>query len=99
MKEYVSITIIVILLVVNLIAFIMYGVDKMKAKKDSYRISETMLILITVLGGSVGALMAMTVFRHKTQHKKFTLGVPSILLLQIIAAVSGYVYYLMQLQV
>lgn len=97
MKEYASVTVIVILLVVNLIAFIMYGIDKMKAKKESYRISEAMLMLMAALGGSVGALMAMTVFRHKTQHKKFTLGVPGILLLQIIASVAAYVYYLINI--
>lgn len=97
MKEYISITIIVVLLIVNLIAFIMYAIDKSKAKRDEYRISEAMLLLIAALGGSVGAMMAMTVFRHKTQHKKFTLGVPGILLVQIIAAVAGYIYYLMNI--
>ncbi len=75
----------------------MYAIDKSKAKRDEYRISEAMLLLIAALGGSVGAMMAMTVFRHKTQHKKFTLGVPGILLVQIIAAVAGYIYYLMNI--
>lgn len=94
MKEYVSVMVIVILLMINLIAFIMYGLDKMKAKKDAYRISEAMLIFIAAIGGSVGAMMGMTVFRHKTQHKKFTLGVPAILLVQIILGVGLYVYQL-----
>lgn len=97
MKEYISITIVVILLVVNFIAFIMYGIDKRKAKKEAYRISEAMLLLIAGLGGSIGALMAMTVFRHKTQHKSFTLGVPGMLLAQIILAVGLYIHYLMNL--
>lgn len=95
MKEYVSIAVIVVLVIVNLVAFIMYGIDKSKAKRDEYRISEAMLLLIAGIGGSVGALMGMSVFRHKTQHKKFTLGVPGILFVQIVLAIAGYVYYLM----
>lgn len=97
MTAYISVMIIAVLVVVNLIAFIMYGIDKMKAKRDAFRISEAMLILIAALGGSVGAMMAMTVFRHKTQHKKFTLGVPLILLVQLVLAIGGYIYYLMNM--
>lgn len=97
MKEYITITVIVILLVINIVAFIMYTLDKMKAKRDGYRISEMMLLFIAFIGGSIGALMAMTMFRHKTQHKKFTWGVPGILFAQIMIGIVTYVCYLMNL--
>ncbi|MBO5720032.1 MAG: DUF1294 domain-containing protein [Bacteroidales bacterium] len=69
--------------VVNLIAFILFAVDKYKSKKSKWRISERTLIVISLIGGSVGALLAMKKFHHKTKHKKFTIGVPLILVAQI----------------
>jgi uncharacterized membrane protein YsdA (DUF1294 family) len=77
----------VYLFVVNLIAFILFAVDKYKSKKSKWRISERTLIGIALIGGSVGALMSMKAFRHKTKHKKFTIGVPLILVAQIVLAV------------
>lgn len=61
-------------------------VDKVKAKKNRWRISERTLMLSAALGGSVGALLGMYTFRHKTKHIKFTLGVPAILLAQLALA-------------
>ena len=78
------------LLIVNLIAFIMYGVDKFKAKHDMWRISENMLIGLAAIGGAVGAFVGMQIFRHKTKHLKFVIGVPVILILWIV----GIVYLL-----
>ena len=75
------------LLFINVVAFIVYGVDKWKACLGRWRTSEKMLLLLAVVGGSIGALCAMQVCHHKTQHKKFRFGVPMILLLQIAAAV------------
>ncbi|MFI3209137.1 MAG: DUF1294 domain-containing protein [Eubacteriales bacterium] len=72
------------LVIVNVIAFAMYGIDKRKAIKHQYRIPEKQLILIAVLGGSVGAYVGMKTFRHKTKHVKFTLGVPAILIAQVL---------------
>lgn len=72
------------LTVVNIIAFIAYGVDKRKARKNQWRIPEKNLLFLAVIGGSVGALAGMYIFHHKTLHKKFTVGVPVILVLQII---------------
>lgn len=69
---------------VNIIAFIVYGVDKWKARKNRWRIPEKKLLFLAIIGGSVGALAGMYIFHHKTQHKKFTIGVPVILILQII---------------
>ena len=71
------------LLAINAVAFIMYGIDKYKAKKAKWRISEAPLLLLAVLGGSIGAWMGMKVWHHKTMHKKFKYGIPAILLIQI----------------
>ena len=60
-----------------------YGIDKWKAKQGSLRISEATLLILAVIGGCIGALLGMKVWRHKTQHKKFKYGLPLILLAQI----------------
>ena len=75
------------LLAINLLTFVTYGVDKWKARHNRWRIPEATLLLLAALGGSIGALLAMRVFRHKTLHRKFRYGVPAILLVQITAAV------------
>lgn len=71
------------LLAINAVAFIVYGIDKYKAKKAKWRIPEATLLLLAVLGGSIGAWMGMKVWHHKTMHKKFKYGIPVILLIQI----------------
>ena len=71
------------LLAINAVAFIVYGIDKYKAKKAKWRISEATLLLLAILGGSIGAWMGMKVWHHKTMHKKFKYGIPAILLIQI----------------
>ena len=71
------------LLAINAVAFIVYGIDKYKAKKAKWRIPEATLLLLAVLGGSIGAWMGMKVWHHKTKHKKFKYGIPAILLIQI----------------
>ena len=75
------------LLLINAAAFVLMLVDKIKAKKNRWRIPERTLIGSAVLGGSIGALVGMYTFRHKTRHLKFTLGVPAILIAQIALAV------------
>jgi uncharacterized membrane protein YsdA (DUF1294 family) len=72
-----------LLLVLNVVTFCVYGIDKWKARHHRWRISEATLLVLAAVGGSVGALLGMQVFRHKTQHLKFKYGVPAILLLQI----------------
>lgn len=67
---------------INLIAFIIYGVDKWKARRNKWRIPEATLLGLAVIGGSVGALVGMFVFHHKTHHMKFKFGVPLILAVQ-----------------
>ena len=71
------------LIAINVITFIVYGIDKWKTKNDMWRIPESTLLVMAALGGSIGAWMAIQTFRHKTQHWKFNIGVPVILLLQI----------------
>lgn len=71
------------LILMNLIAFALYGIDKRRAKQGAWRISEYTLLLVALLGGSLGALLGMRYFRHKTRHRKFRYGVPLILLLQL----------------
>ena len=69
---------------VNLAAFVLYGIDKYRAKRGRWRIPEATLILIAVIGGSIGALGGMYLFRHKTRKPKFTVGVPVILAMQVL---------------
>jgi len=75
------------LLAVNAVTFIVYGIDKYKAKHAKWRISEATLLLLAVLGGSIGAWCGMKVWHHKTMHKKFKYGVPIIFILQVALAV------------
>ena len=76
----------VYLLVINLAAFLMMGLDKLRAKHDRWRIPEKALFLSALLGGSLGSILGMQVFRHKTQHWYFRLGMPMILILQLALA-------------
>ena len=76
-----------IFLTLNLLTFIIYGIDKFKAKKSKWRIPESTLLLLAVFGGSIGAWLGLQVWRHKTQHKKFYIGIPMILTLQVIATI------------
>ena len=75
------------LLLINAVAFFLMLADKRKAMKNLWRIPEATLMMSAVLGGSVGALAGMNMFRHKTKHLKFTLGIPAILIAQIVLAV------------
>ena len=71
------------LLVINAATFIIYGIDKDKAKKAKWRISEATLLTMAAVVGSIGAWLGMKAWHHKTQHRKFKYGVPIILLIQI----------------
>ena len=89
-------TIVYILICINIVTFVVYGIDKWrstsgrllptgrkKAKQGSWRISEVTLLTLAIIGGSIGALLGMQVWHHKTMHKKFKYGLPLILLAQI----------------
>ena len=75
------------LLIINAAGFLLMLVDKWKAKKNRWRVRESTLLLVAALGGSVGSLAGMYLFRHKTQHLKFTLGIPLILAAQCFVVV------------
>ena len=76
--------VIVYLVIINVVTFFMYGIDKWKAKKSKWRIREAALLGLAVLGGSIGAWSGMKVWHHKTLHKKFRFGVPAIIIIQLL---------------
>ena len=71
------------LVIINIIAFIVYGIDKLKAKRGKWRIPEATLLFLTIIGGSIGAWCGVKVWHHKTLHKKFRYGIPLIIAIQI----------------
>lgn len=75
--------VLIYLAVINVVAFILYGIDKFKAKQSKWRISEVSLLGLAVIGGSIGAWIGMAVWHHKTLHKKFKYGIPLIVVIQI----------------
>jgi len=78
------------LIVINVLTFFVYGIDKYKAKRALWRIRETALLGLAVLGGSIGAWMGMKVWHHKTMHKKFKYGIPLILIVQIVIVLMAF---------
>ena len=77
-------------IVINLIGFIVMGMDKRRAKKHAFRIPEATLFTIAIIGGSIGSIIGMRYFHHKTRHWYFVYGMPFILLLQIVLIVFIY---------
>ena len=75
------------LLAINALSFILFGLDKYKAKKGKWRISEATLLMMAVIGGSIGAWTGMRLWHHKTMHKKFKYGIPVIIIFQVALAV------------
>ena len=72
------------LIFINIITFMVYGIDKLKAKKGKWRIPESTLLLLASVGGSIGAWCGVKVWHHKTMHKKFRYGIPLIMTIQIV---------------
>jgi len=83
--------VLIYLAVINMVTFFMYGIDKWKAKKSKWRIPEATLLIMAVVGGSIGAWLGMKVWHHKTLHKKFKYGVPAIIIVQL--ALIDYILY------
>lgn len=81
--EAMEIYILYYLAAINVITFVVYGIDKLKAKKGKWRIPEATLLLLAIVGGSIGAWCGMKVWHHKTMHKKFKYGIPLIIAVQI----------------
>ena len=84
MNETIRNTIFVYLLIMNLIGFLLMGIDKNKAKKQTWRVSEKALFLASLIGGSLGTWLGMYVFRHKTKHWYFVIFMPLILIIHIV---------------
>ena len=82
-----------VLLVGSLISFVLYGIDKAKAKKKAWRIPEKVLLGFSFLGGALGGSIAMALFRHKTKHPQFAIGIPVMLAVHILVAVFVYIKF------
>ena len=78
------------LITINIITFFIYGIDKLKAKKGKWRMPESTLLLLAIIGGSIGAWLGIKVWHHKTLHKKFKCGIPLIVIVQI--AIAVYIF-------
>ncbi len=81
------------LLIVNVIGFVLMFVDKKRAQSNRWRIKEATLFLVAAIGGSIGSMLGMKVFRHKTKHLSFLIGMPAIFIVQV-ALVVGYMLYI-----
>lgn len=81
------------LIAINIIGFIIMGIDKSKAKRNKWRISEKTIFITALLGGSIGVKLGMKHYRHKTQHKQFVYGIPAIIILQLLGTL--YAAYLL----
>lgn len=79
-------------IIINTLAFFLMGIDKKKAQMGAWRIPEKTLFFSAIIGGSVGAIAGMQLFRHKTKHKTFVIGMPVILIVQLILA-TAYFYF------
>ena len=77
-------------IIINIISFILMFLDKRRAIKNKWRISENTLMLVSILGGSIGGILGMYTFRHKTKHIKFKVGIPIILIIQLL--ILSYVF-------
>ena len=82
------------LVIVNIVGFAMMGIDKKRAIRGAWRISEASLFLTALIGGSIGCILGMKTFRHKTKHWYFKYGMPAILILQIILLVLLSYFFL-----
>lgn len=80
--------------IVNVAGFILPAVDKRRAKKDKWRIKESTLFLISALGGSVAMYISMRLFHHKTKHKRFMIGIPVIIVLQLGAVFAVWYFFI-----
>ena len=81
------------LIIINIVAFFLMGIDKKKAQLGAWRIPERSLFLSAIFGGSIGAIAGMQLFRHKTKHRSFVIGMPVILLLQLCLCTLYYLFF------
>ncbi len=82
---------IIYLVIINFLGFIIMGIDKLKAKRGSRRVPENTLFMFTILGGGVGTILGIYIFRHKTKKKKFTVGMPIILIIEVLLFILYFI--------
>ena len=87
------------LIVMNLLGFSLMGIDKYRAVKRLWRVPESTLFVVAIIGGSLGSIIGMRVFHHKTKHWYFVFGMPAILILEIAAAIAIYYYLPVQFSI
>lgn len=97
MKQQLIYIVLIYLAVINIVTFFLYGIDKWKAKRTKWRVPESTLLWWAAFGGSIGALLGMKIWHHKTLHKKFKYGVPAILIGQL--ALIGMIIYIVNKQI
>lgn len=97
MKQQLIYIVLIYLAVINIVTFFLYGIDKWKAKRTKWRVPESTLLWWASFGGSIGALLGMKIWHHKTLHKKFKYGVPAILIGQL--ALIGMIIYIVNKQI
>lgn len=85
-----TVTVTVVLLLVNIFAFFLYGEDKRRARRGVRRIREATLLRAAACFGALGSLLGMNVFHHKTKHRQFTIGVPALLLVQVVLLAAAF---------
>ena len=93
MEKYIYIAIVLYILIISVIGWILPIVDKKRAKKNEWRIKEQTLFIVSILGGSLAMYASMKKYRHKTKHKRFMIGIPAIIVMQLIIIIL-VVYYI-----
>ena len=94
MRKYILLALVIYLVIINVLGFILMHIDKKKSKKRRRRIPESVLLTTAIIGGSIGIMAGMEIFRHKTKHKRFFLGVPITLLIQV-CLVAAFYYFIL----
>lgn len=82
-----------LVLIINVVTFIVYGIDKQKARRGKWRIPESTLLLLALMGGSIGAWFGLKMWRHKTKHRKFTICIPLFMILHLGIIISLLVLF------
>ncbi|MEE1078047.1 MAG: DUF1294 domain-containing protein [Agathobacter sp.] len=93
MRDKIILFVIAYLIIINLLGFAIMGIDKEKAKRKAWRIPEKTFFLVSFLGGSLGSFLGMRVFRHKTRHWYFVIGIPTIFILQVVGSILLFVCF------
>lgn len=93
MRDKIILFVIAYLIIINLLGFAIMGIDKEKAKRKAWRIPEKTFFLVSFLGGSLGSFLGMRVFRHKTKHWYFVIGIPTIFILQVVGSILLFVCF------